>query len=395
MIVFDINKKRIDQLTFNIDTSLETTKSELIEAKKLKFTSDYNLLKTCNCFIVAVPTPIDQKKKPDLSLLIDATKLVAGLLKKGGIVIYESTVYPGTTEEECIPIIEKHSGLKLNLDFFCGYSPERANPGDKIHKLTTIKKVTSGSNPEIADLIDKLYKDIIPAGTHKARSIKIAEAAKIIENTQRDLNIALMNELSIIFNKLNIETCEVLEAAKTKWNFLPFTPGLVGGHCIGVDPYYLTYKAKTVGYKPKLILSGRNLNDNMGSHVVSKLISKMKEKSIRLKNSRILIMGLAFKENCPDLRNTRVIDIYKKLQRKKCKIEVFDPWVSKDDAKKTYSIKLIKKPKNNFYDAIILAVGHKIFKDKFGPKIKLFVKEKHVLFDVKNLLPQYLSDLRL
>ncbi|HBK0767178.1 TPA: nucleotide sugar dehydrogenase, partial [Escherichia coli] len=329
-IGFDINKKRISELSNYIDNTLECTTEELKQAHNLIYSSELNLLSTCNFFIVTVPTPIDKHKQPDLTPLVKASESIATILKKGDIVVYESTVYPGATEEVCIPILEKNSGLKFNVDFFAGYSPERINPGDKEHRVTNILKITSGSTPETADKVDEVYNLIIEAGTHKASSIKVAEAAKVIENTQRDVNIALINELSIIFNKLNIDTLEVLEAAGTKWNFLPFRPGLVGGHCIGVDPYYLTHKAQSAGYHPEIILAGRRLNDNMGHFVVSQLVKKMISKKIQIENSNVLILGLTFKENCPDLRNTKVVDIISELKEYNINVDVFDPWCSSE-----------------------------------------------------------------
>ena len=337
VIGYDIKKKRIQELKSGKDSNLEE-KDQIIKSSKILFTTHSKDLKSANCFIITTPTPVNIKKNPDLSALFTATKTVGKILKQNDIVIYESTVYPGCTEEECVPILEKYSGLKYNKNFFCGYSPERVNPGDRKHRLPNIKKITSGSTPEISNLIDKLYNEIIVVGTHKADSIKIAEAAKVIENTQRDLNIALINELSIIFNKLNIDTQAVLEAAKTKWNFLPFSPGLVGGHCIGVDPYYLTYKSKKIGYNPKIILAGRKLNDNMGAYVVSRLITEIKKKSINLKKSRILIMGLTFKENCADLRNSGAKSIVYQLKKYGCKYDLYDPWADDTEIKKLYKL---------------------------------------------------------
>jgi UDP-N-acetyl-D-galactosamine dehydrogenase len=382
VIGFDIKKKRIRQLKNGKDSNLEETKQAL-KTSKLLLTNNSNDLKFANCYIITIPTPVDSKKKPDLKLLFMATKAIGKILKYGDIIIYESTVYPGCTEEECVPILEKYSGLKFNKDFYCGYSPERVNPGDKEHRISTIKKITSGSTPEIANLIDQLYNQIIIVGTHKAASIKIAEAAKVIENTQRDLNIALVNELAIIFNKLNIDTQSVLEAAKTKWNFLPFYPGLVGGHCIGVDPYYLTYKAEQIGYSPKIILAGRKLNDNMGAYVVSQLKTEMRKKSINIKKSKVLIMGLTFKENCPDLRNSGTINIIKELKKNKCKFDLYDPWANNFEVKKIYKIKPKKKLIQNTYDAILLTVAHHEFKKmNFENLIKL-CKKNHVIYDLK------------
>jgi UDP-N-acetyl-D-galactosamine dehydrogenase len=382
VIGFDIKKKRIRELKNGKDSNLEETKQAL-KTSKLLLTNNLKDLKFANCYIITIPTPVDSKKKPDLKLLFMATKAIGKILKYGDIIIYESTVYPGCTEEECVPILEKYSGLKFNKDFYCGYSPERVNPGDKEHRISTIKKITSGSTPEIANLIDQLYNQIIIVGTHKAASIKIAEAAKVIENTQRDLNIALVNELAIIFNKLNIDTQSVLEAAKTKWNFLPFYPGLVGGHCIGVDPYYLTYKAEQIGYSPKIILAGRKLNDNMGAYVVSQLKTEMRKKSIDIKKSKVLIMGLTFKENCPDLRNSGAVNIIKELKKNNCKFDLYDPWANNYEVKKIYKTKPKKKLIQNTYDAILLTVAHHEFKKmNFENLIKL-CKKKHVIYDLK------------
>ena len=337
-IGFDINQHRVEELLDGNDSTLEVDSNELKESKYLSFTNDSNAIRGCNIFIITVPTPIDENKKPDLRPLISASRIAGGFIKKDDIVIYESTVYPGATEEVCVPILEKSSNLKFNVDFYCGYSPERINPGDKEHRLTSIKKVTSGSLPRVADIVDSIYQKIIKAGTHKAPSIKVAEASKVIENTQRDINIALINELALIFNKLEIDTESVLEAAGTKWNFLPFSPGLVGGHCIGVDPYYLTHKAIEVGYSPDIILAGRRLNDDMGGYVVKQVISLMKKKSIDIEGANILIMGLTFKENCPDLRNTRVVDVFNGLIENNCLVDVFDPWVNKVEANNEYGI---------------------------------------------------------
>ncbi|MCH9843026.1 MAG: nucleotide sugar dehydrogenase, partial [Gammaproteobacteria bacterium] len=343
VIGFDTNTARIQELRVGIDKTLEVEENELRDAKNLIFTVDKEDLKSANCYIVTVPTPINSQKKPDLSPLLQASELISRVLNQGDVVIYESTVYPGATEEECVPVLEKYSNLKYNEEFFCGYSPERINPGDKLHRITDIKKVTSGSTSKIADLVDDLYNEIITAGTHKAQSIKVAEAAKVIENTQRDLNIALINELAIIFDKMNIDTEEVLEAAGSKWNFLPFRPGLVGGHCIGVDPYYLTHKAQLTGYNPEIILAGRKMNDGMSSYIVSNLISAMKDKGIPVKKSKILIMGLTFKENCPDLRNTKVVDLIYELKTYDSQVEVFDPWVDEEMAASMYDIKMTEQ----------------------------------------------------
>ena len=386
VIGFDINEDRIKELKKGIDNTLETTNQELKDATHLSFTNCLEDLKDCKIFIITVPTPIDEHKKPDLSPLENASKAIGSILKKEDIVIYESTVYPGVTEEICVPILEAKSGLSFNKEFFCGYSPERINPGDKEHRISTVKKVTSGSNPEIATKVDELYQEIIVEGTHKASSIKVAEAAKVIENTQRDVNIALINELSLIFNKLNIDTESVLEAAGTKWNFLPFKPGLVGGHCIGVDPYYLTHKALEVGYNPEMILAGRRINDNMGFFVADQVSDLMNEKGIYVEGANILIMGLAFKENCPDIRNTKVIDLIKAFEDMKCNVDVYDPWVNQDVALNEYQIKLIKKPIKGRYDAIVLAVAHDTFKDLSSKQINAFGKDIHVIYDIKYLL---------
>jgi UDP-N-acetyl-D-glucosamine/UDP-N-acetyl-D-galactosamine dehydrogenase len=349
----------------------------------------------CDVFIVTVPTPIDEYKQPDFEPLIKASEMLGGILKQGDIVIYESTVYPGAVEEICVPVLAKVSGLTYNQDFYAGYSPERISPGDKQHRVTTIKKVTSGSTPEIAELVDALYNQIVTAGTHKASSIKVAEAAKVIENTQRDLNIALMNELTIIFNRLNIDTEEVLKAAETKWNFLPFRPGLVGGHCIGVDPYYLTHKAQAIGYHPEIILAGRRLNDNMGLYAASQLVKCMLKQRIHVDGSRILVMGLTFKENCPDIRNSRVIDIVNELTGYNVTVDVYDPWVNPEEVAREYNLQLIEHPKANTYDAIVLAVGHKQFKAMSEAEFRALGKDAHVLYDLKYVLPASSSDLRL
>lgn len=395
VIGFDINQQRINELQSGKDITLETTQEELAAAKQLSYTANIDDLRACNCFIVTVPTPIDEHKRPDLTPLIKASETVGKVLKKGDIVIYESTVYPGCTEEDCVPILEKYSGLQFNQDFFCGYSPERINPGDKEHRVTTIKKVTSGSTPEIADLIDALYNEIITVGTHKAESIKVAEAAKVIENTQRDLNIALINELALIFNKLGIDTEAVLKAAGSKWNFLPFRPGLVGGHCIGVDPYYLTHKAQAIGYHPEIILAGRRLNDSMGEYVVAQLVKAMAKKRIQVDGAKVLIMGLTFKENCPDLRNTRVVDIIDELKEYNCTVDVYDPWVSVDEAQHQYGITPVAEPNAGNYDAIILAVAHIQFKDMGAAAIRSFGKPEAVLYDLKYVFKNNESDLRL
>ena len=386
IIGFDINQSRINELKNGIDSTLETTTEELKDAVHLSYTTNLEDVKDCTIFIVTVPTPIDKHKRPDLTPLEKSSESVGSILKKGDIVIYESTVYPGATEEVCVPILEQQSGLTFNEDFYCGYSPERINPGDKEHRVTTIKKVTAGSTPEIATEVDELYQEIITAGTHKASSIKVAEAAKVIENTQRDVNIALINELALIFNKLGIDTESVLEAAGTKWNFLPFRPGLVGGHCIGVDPYYLTHKALEVGYNPEMILAGRRLNDNMGLYVADQVSKLMTKKRIYVVDANILIMGLTFKENCPDLRNTRVVDLVEEFESFNCNVDVYDPWVDKDEAAHEYNIKPIDQPVEGKYDAIILAVAHDKFKQLSAEKIRVYGKDNHVLYDIKYLL---------
>ena len=394
-IGFDINEFRIKELLAGKDSTLEVTSKELQESKMLTYTNDPNDIQSCNIYIITVPTPIDKFKKPDLFPLESASKTVGNFLKKDDIVIYESTVYPGATEEVCVPILEEHSGLSYNQDFYCGYSPERINPGDKEHRITMIKKVTSGSTEEIADKVDALYQSIIVAGTHKAESIKVAEAAKVIENTQRDVNIALINELSVIFNKLGIDTESVLEAAGTKWNFLPFQPGLVGGHCIGVDPYYLTHKAISVGYQPEIILSGRRINDGMGNHIADQVTKLMIKKNIHLVDANILIMGLAFKENTPDIRNTGVINLIETFECYDCNVHVYDPWVDKNEASNEFGINLINKPKKGQYDAILLAVAHDEFKELSPEQIRTFGKDDHVLYDIKYLLSANEADGRL
>jgi len=386
IIGFDTNKVRVDELQNHYDSNLESTTQDFKDAVYLNFSSSLDEAKDCCIFIITVPTPVDSHKKPDLTALKESSKAVGAILKKGDIVIYESTVFPGATEEICAPILEEQSNLKFNQGFFCGYSPERVNPGDKEHRLSDIKKVTSGSTKQIADQVDELYQEIIRAGTHKADSIRVAEAAKVIENTQRDLNIALINEFSIIFNKLGVDTESVLEAASTKWNFLPFMPGLVGGHCIGVDPYYLTHKSLEVGYEPEVILAGRRINDNMGQYIVNQVEKLMSLKGIQVKGSNILIMGLTFKENCPDTRNTRVIDLVEGFQELNSKVDIYDPWVDKEKTLNGFDIKPISQPKIGNYDAIILAVAHDEFKALSLENITLFGKEKHVLYDVKYLL---------
>ncbi len=392
---FDMKKKRIAELNEGKDSTLEVEDTELLEAKNLSFTSETDDLSTCNIFIIAVPTPIDAAKRPDLKYLESASQTVGKALQEGDTVVYESTVYPGATEEVCVPILEQFSGLKLNEGFYCGYSPERINPGDKEHRLPNIVKITSGSTEEAAEFIDNLYKSIITAGTFKASTIKVAEAAKVIENTQRDVNIALINELSLIFNKLSINTSEVLAAAGTKWNFLKFHPGLVGGHCIGVDPYYLTHKAQEVGYHPNMILAGRRLNDNMGHYIGSRVIKLMINRGIDVSKAKILVLGLTFKENCPDLRNTKVIDIIDELVEYGIDVVVYDPWVDKGEAETEYGIKVISTLEQRSYDGVILAVAHNQFVSMTIDDIRELCHEKHVVFDVKNIFPPTSTDGRL
>ncbi len=387
-IGFDINQPRVTELQKGTDSTLEVEPELLAKAKQLSYTSNVDDIKACDVYIVTVPTPIDKHKNPDLTPLVKASELLGKVISANNIIIYESTVYPGVTEDVCAPILEKESGLTLNKDFYLGYSPERINPGDKEHRVTNILKVTSGSTEEIADYVDNLYKSIITAGTYKASSIKVAEAAKVIENTQRDINIALMNELAIIFDKLNIDTLEVLEAAGTKWNFLPFRPGLVGGHCISVDPYYLTHKAQEVGYNPEIILAGRRINDNMGLFITNQVIKLMLQNRIQVVDSRILMLGLAFKEDCPDLRNTRVVDIIDELKTYNANIDVFDPWVDHNEAQEEYAITTIPELKDNTYDAIIVAVAHKQFKQLGPEKIRALGKENCIIYDAKSLLPR-------
>jgi UDP-N-acetyl-D-galactosamine dehydrogenase len=395
VVGFDINLSRIQALRSNCDHTLEVSETELIDAKFLTFTNQIQDLQACRIFIVTVPTPIDQYRQPDLTPLIKASESIGSVLKQGDIVIYESTVYPGATEDDCIPVLERVSGLKFNQDFFAGYSPERINPGDKTHRVTNIRKITSGSTPAIADCVDALYNEIIVAGTHKATSIKVAEAAKVIENTQRDVNIALINELAIIFNKMGIDTQDVLEAAGTKWNFLPFRPGLVGGHCIGVDPYYLTHKAQSIGYHPEIILAGRRLNDSMSAYVATQLVKAMLKKKIQVDGARVLLMGLAFKENCPDIRNTKIIDILSELQEYNISVDVYDPWVSAEEAKHEYNIDLISELNTDHYDAIVLAVAHQQFKEMTAAEIHRLGRSSHIVYDLKYILDKSESDIRL
>jgi UDP-N-acetyl-D-galactosamine dehydrogenase len=384
---YDTKKSRILELQSGHDSTRELTRSDLQSANGAIFSSDASDLKDYNIFIVTVPTPIDKHKRPDMSALRSASETVGSHLKRGDVVIYESTVYPGATEEYCVPILEANSGLTFNKDFFAGYSPERINPGDKNHRVTSITKVTSGSTPGSAEFVDKLYSSIIEAGTHRASSIKVAEAAKVIENTQRDLNIALINELSIIFHRLGLDTEDVLEAAGTKWNFLPFRPGLVGGHCISVDPYYLTHKAQEIGYHPEVILAGRRINDQMGDYICDRLVKEMIRKNIQVSGSRILVMGLTFKENCPDIRNTRVVDIINSLSQYKAQVDVHDPWALAEEALAEYGLELVEKPKPEFYDAIVLAVSHTCFLEEGIDKIRQYARQDHIIFDVKYLFP--------
>lgn len=395
VIGFDIHQKRIDELKSGKDHTLEVSPEELAQATRLRYSANLEDLKDCNFYIVTVPTPIDQFKQPDLTPLIKASRSIGQVLSKGDVVVYESTVYPGATEEACIPVLEQVSGLIFNTDFFAGYSPERINPGDKQHRVTNILKITSGSTPEVADYVDQVYNLIIQAGTHKAPSIKVAEAAKVIENTQRDVNIALINELAVIFNKMGIDTEAVLQAAGTKWNFLPFRPGLVGGHCIGVDPYYLTHKAQSIGYHPEIILAGRRLNDGMGAYVVTQLVKDMIKKKIQVEGAKVLVLGLSFKENCPDIRNTKVIDIVHELQEYHIQADIYDPWIDAAEAEHEYGIQPITELKNGEYDAVILAVAHEQFKAMGAAQIRALGKVNHVLYDLKYIFSQAESDLRL
>jgi UDP-N-acetyl-D-galactosamine dehydrogenase len=395
-IGFDINPARINELQLGKDHTLECSPEELQSAQHLQYSANSQDLHRAQVFIVTVPTPVDQANRPDMTPLIKASETVGKVLKAGDVVVYESTVYPGATEEVCVPVLEKFSGLKFNQDFFCGYSPERINPGDKEHRLPTIKKVTSGSTPEVADAVDHLYQEIITVGTYKASSIKVAEAAKVIENTQRDLNIALMNELSLIFKKLGIDTLEVLKAAGTKWNFLPFRPGLVGGHCIGVDPYYLTHKAQEVGYHPEVILAGRRINDSMARHVADETVKLMLRKGLPVLGSKVLVLGLTFKENCPDVRNTKVVDIVKTLRDYNTQVDVYDPWIDIQEAEHEYGLQcLTQAPAKGQYAAIILAVGHHQFIELGEEGIKAWGQTGAVVYDVKSILPLGAADGRL
>ncbi|WP_180179673.1 Vi polysaccharide biosynthesis UDP-N-acetylglucosamine C-6 dehydrogenase TviB [Acinetobacter sp. YH12041] len=395
VVGFDIHKKRIDELKGGQDHTLEVSPEELKQAIHLSYSANLEDLKNCNFFIVTVPTPIDEFKQPDLTPLVKASTSIGKVLKKGDVVVYESTVYPGATEETCIPVLEQVSDLKFNQDFFAGYSPERINPGDKLHRVTNILKITSGSTPEVAEFVDQVYNLIIEAGTHKATSIKVAEAAKVIENTQRDVNIALINELAVIFNKMGIDTEAVLQAAGTKWNFLPFRPGLVGGHCIGVDPYYLTHKAQAIGYHPEIILAGRRLNDAMGAYVVTQLVKAMIKKKIQVEGAKVLVLGLSFKENCPDIRNTKIIDIVHELQEYHIQADVYDPWVDVAEAQHEYNITPVQQLEQGQYDAVILAVAHDQFKTMGATEIRALGKPEHILYDLKYVLDQSESDIRL
>jgi UDP-N-acetyl-D-galactosamine dehydrogenase len=394
-IGFDVNPQRIAQLRKGRDTTLEVSPAELRAAERLTVTTDLQRLRRCRVFLVTVPTPIDGYKRPDLTPLVRASESVGAVLSKGSVVIYESTVYPGCTEEVCVPILERVSGLKFNRDFFAGYSPERINPGDKEHRLTTIRKVTSGSTPEIADFVDQLYATIVTAGTHKTSSIRVAEAAKVIENTQRDVNIALINELALIFNRLGIDTEEVLNAAGSKWNFLPFRPGLVGGHCIGVDPYYLTHKAQEIGYHPEMILAGRRLNDNMALHVAGQITRLMAARRIHVKGARVLVLGITFKENCPDIRNSKVADVVRELVKQGALVEVFDPWASPAECRHEYGLKLVRELKPGRYDAAVIAVAHRQFRELGAKGVRRLCRRKHVLYDIKHVFPAAAVDARL
>lgn len=396
VVGFDVKESRITALQQGIDSTLEVPTEELKGVRFLELSADPKDLKVCGVFIVTVPTPVDAANRPDLTALVKASEAVGRALSKGAVVIYESTVYPGATEEVCVPVLERTSGLKFNRDFFCGYSPERINPGDKQHRLTSIKKVTSGSTPAIADEIDRLYASIVKVGTHRASSIRVAEAAKVIENTQRDLNIALMNELALIFHRLGIDTLEVLEAAGSKWNFLPFRPGLVGGHCIGVDPYYLTHKAQEIGYHPEVILAGRRINDTMGEYVSDHLIKLMTRKRINVVGAKILVLGLTFKENCPDVRNTKVVDIVRALKSYNAEVDVYDPWIDPEEAHHEYGFRpLTEPPQQGRYDAVVLAVGHRQFAALGADGVRAYGKPAHVLYDVKSMLPIGAADARL
>lgn len=392
---FDVSTQRIEQLRNGLDTTLEVDNNELKQATKLTYTNNLDALRQCSIFIVTVPTPIDKYKRPDLTPLRRASETIAKVIKPGDLVIYESTVFPGATEEVCIPLIEQASGLQYNQDFWAGYSPERINPGDKEHRVTNIIKVTSGSTPEVADLVDQLYGSIITAGTYKASTIKVAEAAKVIENTQRDLNIALVNELALIFERLEVDTLDVLEAAGTKWNFLPFKPGLVGGHCIGVDPYYLTFKAQEIGYNPEVILAGRRINDEMGANIANRMVRLLAQKRINLVDAKVLVLGLAFKENCPDIRNTKVVDVINELEAYNLAVDVYDPWIEAKEAEHEYGITPVEQPVPGTYDAVLLAVAHNQFVEMGADGVLALCKPNHVIFDVKNALPRSVVTSRL
>jgi len=392
---FDVKPARIAQLRAGRDATLEVSRAELKAARHLRFTTQLQDLKGCHVFIVTVPTPIDDYKRPDLTPLVRASESVGKVLRKGAVVIYESTVYPGCTEEVCVPILERESGLKFNRDFFAGYSPERINPGDKQHRLTTIRKVTSGSTPEVAEFVDKLYVAIVTAGTHRASSIRVAEAAKVIENTQRDVNIALINELALIFNRLGIDTEEVLAAAGSKWNFLPFRPGLVGGHCIGVDPYYLTHKAQEIGYHPEMILAGRRINDNMALYVAGQITQLMARKRIHVKGARVLMLGITFKENCPDIRNSKVVDVVRELQKQGAQVDVYDPWANARECRHEYGLRPVRTLRPGRYDVAVLAVGHREFQELGARGVRRLCRKSHVLYDVKQLFPAAAVDGRL
>lgn len=394
VIGFDINPRRIEELQSGHDRTLEV-EDELLASADIEFSADEEILEQANVYIVTTPTPIDEHKRPDLTPILSASRTIGRHLAEGDVVIFESTVYPGATEEDCVPVLEQESGLSFNQDFFVGYSPERINPGDKEHRVSTILKITSGSTPEVADFVDDLYSSIITAGTHKASSIRVAEAAKVIENTQRDVNIALINELALLFNKMDIDTEAVLQAAGTKWNFLPFRPGLVGGHCIGVDPYYLTHKAQQVGYHPEIILAGRRLNDSMGSYVSSQLVKQMTKQGVAVRDSRVLVMGLTFKEDTPDLRNSRIIDVIRELEDYGITVDVLDPWCDPAEAKAEYGVTLVPEPSNGSYDGIVLAVAHSQFREMGVERIRMFGKSSHVLYDLKYVLPPDRADLRL
>ena len=392
---FDVKPERIAALRKGRDSTLEVTRAELKSATRLRFTTELSGLRRCRVFIVTVPTPIDGYKRPDLSPLVRASESVGTVLRKGSVVVYESTVYPGCTEEVCVPILERVSGLKFNRDFFAGYSPERINPGDKEHRLTTIRKVTSGSTPEVADFVDQLYGSIVKAGTHKTSSIRVAEAAKVIENTQRDVNIALINELALIFHRLQIDTEEVLKAAGSKWNFLPFRPGLVGGHCIGVDPYYLTHKAQEIGYHPEMILAGRRLNDNMSLHVAGQIMQLMAARRIHVKGARVLVLGATFKENCPDVRNSKVVDVVRELEKQGARVDIYDPWASSAELRHEYGIRLVPKLRAKYYDVGVVAVAHRQFREMGASGLRRLCHRKHVIYDIKHVFPADAVDGRL